>query len=557
MNESQIEIRGSYRPPVPGSRRVGTPGTDEMITVTVTVRGPAPPDADAHPAPVLSRSEFEALFGARQDDIDQVRDVLGRRGLTVLDASRLTRSLRVEGTITAIQNTFGVDLGLYRTSDDEEFRGRVGVVTLPAALHEIVTGVFGLDQRRVAERKSGPPSAPPSAAADDTAVAPPDLERIYRFPDGDASGRRVAIAEFGGGYFPGDVTQFCLMHGRPDPVPVLEVIPVGYQPLTLEELLKLPEKELIRQAVMAAECMLDIEIVAALCPGAQLAVYYAPFTEAGWIDLLDRVISDPPPVALSVSWGVREDSGHGLSRAGLDEINQRLATAATLGITVCVASGDDGSGDNARDDGVHVAFPAASPFVLGVGGTMLAGGKEVAWREGPGTRFASDGSPTSGGASGGGISTVFPRPQWQDVRVEPPVARDFDGRIVPDVAAMASVRGYHMIFNGTPARSGGTSAAAPVWAALITRAAAAAGGGQRFLTPVLYRPSPEGKPLGQAVCNDITIGMNVSEPQPGIGYSAQPGYDAVTGWGTPDGIALTEALKALRLSEDSKPKDGN
>jgi kumamolisin len=141
--------------------------------------------------------------------------------------------------------------------------------------------------------------------------------------------------------------------------------------------------------------------------------------------------------------------------------------------------------------------------------------------------------------------------------VEPPVARDFDGRIVPDVAAIASVRGYQMIFNGTPARSGGTSAAAPVWAALITRATAAAGGGQRFLTPVRYRPSPEGKPLGQAVCNDITIGMNVSEPQPGIGYSAQPGYDAVTGWGTPDGIALTEALKALRLSEDSQPKDGN
>ena len=149
------------------------------------------------------------------------------------------------------------------------------------------------------------------------------------------------------------------------------------------------------------------------------------------------------------------------------------------------------------------------------------------------------------------------RSQWQDVRVEPPVARDFDGRIVPDVAAIASVRGYHMIFNGTPARSGGTSAAAPVWAALITRATAAAGGGQRFLTPVLYRPSPEGMPLGQAVCNDITIGTNVSEPQPGIGYSAQPGYDAVTGWGTPDGIALTEALKALRLSEDKKPKDGN
>lgn len=545
MHEGRIEIRGSYRPPVPGSRRVGTPDADEVITVTVTVRGPAPPGADAHPAPALSRSRFEALYGARQDDLDQVSDVLGGRGMTVLDTSRLTRSLRVEGPITAMEGTFGVDLGRYRTSGGEEFRGRAGAVTLPPALSEIVTGVFGLDLRRVAERKS----APPSDGADDTAVTPPDLERLYRFPAGDASGRRVAIAEFGGGYFPDDATQFCLMHGRPDPVPTLSVIPVGYQPLTLEALKKLPESELIRQAVLAAECMLDIEIVAALCPGAEIAVYYAPFTEAGWIDLLGRVVSDPPSVALSVSWGMREDAAHGLSQAGLDAISLRLATAAALGVTVCVASGDDGSGDNAKDDSVHVAFPAASPFVLGVGGTMLSGGKEVAWREGPGTRFAPDGSATNGGASGGGISTIFPRPKWQDVRVEPPVARDFDGRIVPDVSAIASVRGYNMIFNGQPVRSGGTSAAAPVWASLITRATAAAGGSQRFLTPVLYGPAREAGPLGRAVCNDITAGTNVSEPQPGVGYSAQPGYDAVTGWGTPDGVALVESLQALQARD--------
>ncbi len=544
MDESQTEIRGSYRPPVPGSQRVGIPDAGEVITLTVTVRGPAPPGADAYPAPALSRPEFEALYGARQDDIDRVSDLLERRGMTVLDSSRLTRSLHVEGTITVAESTFGVDLGRYRTSDGEEFRGRSGAVSLPAELSEIVTGVFGLDQRRVAERKSAPPDA-----ADDTAVAPPDLERMYRFPAGDASGRRVAIAEFGGGYFPGDATQFCQMYGWPDPVPALSVIPVGYQPLTLEELEKLPESELIRQAVMAAECMLDIEIVTALCPGAQVAVYYAPFTEAGWIDLLGRVISDPPSVALSVSWGIREDLPHGLSQAGLDEISQRLAAAAALGITVCVASGDDGSGDNANDAGVHVAFPAASPFVLGVGGTMLSGGTEVAWREGPGTRFAPDGSPTSGGASGGGISTVFPRPRWQDVRVEPPVGRVFDGRIVPDVSAIASVRGYNMIFNGQPVRSGGTSAAAPVWASLITRATAAAGTSQRFLTPVLYGLSPDAKPLGGTVCNDITAGTNVSEPQPGVGYSAQPGYDAVTGWGTPDGVALAQALKALQDHE--------
>jgi kumamolisin len=110
-----------------------------------------------------------------------------------------------------------------------------------------------------------------------------------------------------------------------------------------------------------------------------------------------------------------------------------------------------------------------------------------------------------------------------------------NGRIVPDVAAdAAGGTGYFMVAQNTPQVSGGTSAATPLWAALIARLLAA-GKQVGFFTPLLYQPNPKtsGKPLGAVACNDITEGNNITAK--GGGYSASPGYDAVTGWGTPDG----------------------
>jgi len=243
-----------------------------------------------------------------------------------------------------------------------------------------------------------------------------------------------------------------------------------------------------------------------------------------------------------VSWGLAEDSPD-WSAAARAEINNRLQAAAMLGITVCVSSGDDGSGDEMTDGRAHLDFPSSSPFVLSVGGTMLVGTAanptEQTWWESPGRRTRN-----GGGATGGGVSVFFPRPQWQNVTIKSVNKGTFDGRVNPDVAALAGPPLYDLIFLGSPQPNGGTSASAPLWASLLARVNASlpANKRQRFLTPLLYQNGANGRPRGSSGCTDITMGQNASNPKPGVGYRAQQGFDAVSGWGVPDGLALVAVL---------------
>ena len=111
---------------------------------------------------------------------------------------------------------------------------------------------------------------------------------------------------------------------------------------------------------------------------------------------------------------------------------------------------------------------------------------------------------------------------------------------MPDIAALAGSPLYDLIFTGEDSPNGGTSAAAPVWAALLVRLASA-GWKPGFLTPLLYGPGPSGAPLGASDCVDVTAGDNTSQ-SPGKGYKAGPGFDAVSGWGVPIGVGLLTAL---------------
>lgn len=149
-----------------------------------------------------------------------------------------------------------------------------------------------------------------------------------------------------------------------------------------------------------------------------------------------------------------------------------------------------------------------------------------------------------GGATGGGVSVIFTRPSWQNVTVKSLNHGSIDGRIVPDVAALAGPPLYQLILAGQSAPNGGTSASAPLWAALIARinAGLPSAKQQRFLTPLLYQHGSSGKLVGQAGFRDITSGQNASRPQPGTGYAAGPGFDAVSGWGVPNGTALQNEL---------------
>jgi kumamolisin len=531
-------VAGSRRSPVRNATRIGDVPADAPVQVTVTLRGPRLPSADQLPAEALSPAEFSASFGASPADAEQVTRTLQRYGLTVSDVSLPTRSMQVSGTAAQMQAAFGPQLGIYRDATGREFRDRQGTYGVPKEIAGIVTSILGFGQRQVAQRRKA--HVAPNAGTSLAPLTPADIEKLYEFPDDPGSAPTIGIAEFGGGYFEEDLQAYCTKFKRT--VPRVNAMSVNRPAYTLQDILKLPPGQRQQALGESVEVNMDIQLIAGLCPSSVINVYFASFDQKGWVDLLDRVITDRPGV-LSVSWGRAEDDS-AWSRAARNAITERLTSAALLGITVCVSSGDDGSGDQETDNRAHVDFPGASPFVLCVGGTMLTGATlspsaEVVWWEAPGRRTSS-----GGGSSGGGVSTLYPRPQWQTVRIASLNRGSIDGRVVPDVAAVAGPPLYDLIFASKDMPNGGTSASTPVWAALLTRVNAVlpVAKRQRFLTPLLYAAGTGGKPMGSAVCNDVTRGNNASDPSPGQGYAAAAGFDAVTGWGTPRGVALVKAL---------------
>src|SRR5271166_1981935 len=349
-----------------------------------------------------------------------------------------------------------------------------------------------------------------------------------------APARQSRSLEFGGKFLPGDLSSFLSLVGLSTATP--NVLVRNIQPIAQ------PDQD-APDAI--GEAMLDIEIVAAVCPKATIVALFSPWSESGWIANVDAIVSDPAaPSVVSISYGLAEGSDI-WTQAAIDSINDALKGLANAGITVCVSSGDDGSDDQVPDGMAHLDFPAGSPYVLSVGGTALqkATGDEVLWFDGDGLR--RDG----GGSGGGGVSASNPRPSWQNISISSVNSGSIDGRIVPDVAANAAGSTGYLLFapdSSDPSTSvaqisGGTSAATPLWASLIARLQQA-GKSVGFLPPKLYQPSPTtgGQPVGAVAFNDIVIGDNATGTAPG--YQATLGFDAVTGWGTPNGKALLANL---------------
>ena len=547
-----VRLKGSHRIRCADSKRIGPVNADDKLELTLTLRGPKL----SEPSFFQPRSdrEFMSLFSASKADLDIVEAAVRNSGMKILYTSQKTRSVRIAGSVRAISRMFPSKIGLYRGSTGDEFRGREGIIKISSELSHIVTGVFGLDERRMAWRQ---PNTSNGTYQRPGAFEPADIERVYNFPRGSGRGQKIAIAEFGGGVFESDLKHYCRKFKRK--VPKVRLISVGLQPLNLSQILSMTAKERSSQLNYSTEVMVDLEIIAGLCPRSKIDVYFAPSSEKGWIDLLDRVLNDPyKPTSLSVSWGSTEDSKD-WSEAGRSEINARLQMASLLGINVCAASGDNGTGNAADDDRAHVLFPSSSPYVLSVGGSMIADRgdrppEEEVWWVSPGRQ------EVGGGASGGGVSVIFPRPSWQNVKIKSINPGKFDGRILPDVSALAGPPSYSLIFRRRRVYLGGTSAAAPVWAALIARinSRLPTRRRNRFLSPALYLRTMKGESLGKLVCRDITTGQNGSWPAPGMGYNAKFGYDAACGWGVPNGELLLAAMlrTASSLGVSPAPLNG-
>jgi kumamolisin len=283
--------------------------------------------------------------------------------------------------------------------------------------------------------------------------------------------------------------------------------------------------------------MLDIEVAGAVAPRANIAVYFAPNTDQGFIDALTTAVHDNvrKPSVVSISWGAQEEAW---TQQALTAFDQALQDAAALGVTVCCAAGDDGSSDirdaSERDGKPHVDFPAASPFALACGGTKLLGSgititSEVVWNEGD-------------SGTGGGVSNHFARPAYQAHANVPKSPAGKTGRGVPDIAGDADPQtGYQVrLVGGENTVIGGTSAVAPLWAGLIAllnqKLTSLGKPVVGFCNPFLYNSLSQ----SAVALHDITEGNNDIE---GLGkYKARKGWDACTGLGTPNGAKLLAAL---------------
>jgi kumamolisin len=536
MDRTHTPVTGSERKPLPGAVSIGRANAHTVITVSLKLRRKkALPTLTGRPAVAMTRGDLAEQFGAEQSDIDAVVQAFTPFGLNVVEKNPATRTVKLSGPVSAMEQAFQVKLFNY-THSSGDYRGRVGAVNVPTAVKDIVQGVFGLDNRRVVRDRRDQVNATGRrhmASVSSAWYIPSELAAHYNFPAGDGSGQCVGLLEFGGGYFSSDLQGFCQLANISSPT----VITISVDGTATDA-----------KDGAEGEVMLDIEVVAGVCPKANIAVYFAQFTEQGWITVLDAAVHDQTnnPGVLSASWGESEDTDI-WTVAAMTQVNETLQEAALIGVTVCIASGDDGSSDAVTDGQAHVDFPSASPYVLSVGGTTIPtkGGNEadVVWMEGDGLR--SD----NGGSTGGGVSTVFPRPAWQSaITIQPINPGAIVGRCMPDLAANAdwNASPYLLFVDGSAQPNGGTSAATPLVAGLLTLINTARAPGQRvgYLTPVLYQAVPGAAgTVGAAGCTDVQSGNNNTASIGG--FSAGPGYDAASGWGTPNGQALAQVLATV------------
>jgi kumamolisin len=535
MEQTHNVVAGSKRTVLAGAKLLGPANANTQIEVTLKLRRMKElPELTGRPATSLTREQL-AAYGSTQKDIDEVTSVLGKYGLTVKSADAATRSVRLSGTVAAMEKAFQVKLFNY-AHDGGNYRGRVGELQVPSQLAPIVKGVFGLDNRRVARRKrraaSGENHSRALSSVPSSWYTGSKLATHYNYPAGDGSAQTVGVLEFGGGYFEHDLAKFCTLAGTAIP----QVKPVSTDGTSTSA-----------KDGAEGEVMLDVEVLASVCPKSTIVVYFSAWSEQGWISALDAVIQDKEndPGAISISWGSPEDTDIWTGQA-MTQLNESLKEAAYLGITVSVAAGDDGSSDAVGDGHAHADFPSSSPYVLSVGGTTVLSQNgaeaDIVWKEGDGLRA------DNGGSTGGGVSSVFARPTWQaNISIQSVNPGAIVGRCLPDVSANAdwTASPYLLVVDGQAQPNGGTSAATPLVTSLITLINENRGAGNRigYITPLLYQAPGAGNPsstIGAAGCTDVESGNNTTDAIGG--YSAGTGYDAVSGWGTPNGQKLVAAL---------------
>ncbi len=519
---------------------IGATPADELVRFTVSLRLPGAAELDRYLAELtqpgspsyrkyLRPEEFGARFGLADVQLRPILDWLEAGGLSAEAAPQRT-SLAVAGSAGDVRRLFGIDLIDYEGQDGARYHVPVGEPRIPAELSGDVAAIVGLDSAPLIEPAVGriyPAGVPGDGLVPDTVATAYEITPLH---DAGLLGQdlSVAIVSFDT-YTESDVELFDQRTGISG-APAVERV-------------RLPDAKQ-SPGNGTGEVALDIQVIRGIAPMARIINYEGPNVADGFARILSRIVADGQVDVVSISWGFCENLANPFV-VGVNEAE--FAAAFAAGISIFAASGDDGAYDCRRvrisddpfdrDISVGVDFPGSSPSVVGVGGTFLslrADGtylEEAGWEE-----------PLSGGGGGGGLSRYFDRPTWQ---VGVGVDNGFSNgqRQVPDVAGPADpASGFHVVYTEpeeglVSGRVGGTSAAAPFWAAsmLLTKQLAQSEGIETLgpLGPVLYEIAAE-QP-SDAVFHDIIRGGNLL-------YEAGPGWDYSTGLGSPRVAPLARAI---------------
>jgi kumamolisin len=527
MKDSEgFPLPGSERQIPPGAELVGPCPAETQIEITIYLRSRDPSGLQEYVQQIsgpgshsyLTPQQFAHKFGANPADVEAVTNFGRSHQLQVIGHDLGRRSVNLSGTAARMNEAFGVNLQHYRYAGSV-YRLRQGTIRIPTSFENIITGVFGLDNRPQAQahfRVLSKKAAAPGAVTPET-YTPLQLAAVYDFPGGfTGQGETIGIVELGGGYNQTDLNNYFQELGV-SPAPSVTAVSVDGATNSPTGSSDGPD----------GEVELDIEVSGSIAPGAAIKVFFAPNTDQGFIDAVTTAVNDSTVTLISISWGGPEST---FTTQAMTSFNQAFQDAGTMGKTVFVAAGDNGSSDGVSDGQNHVDFPASAPYAVGCGGTTLEANlttdtitSEVVWNE----------TASNEGATGGGVSDIFPKPSYQDSVNVPAPTTSGGGRGVPDVAGDADpVTGYQVIIDGSSTIVGGTSAVAPLYAglfALINQALVQQGKSRvGFVNPSLYQ--------NPSAFHDIVSGSNGA-------FSAGPGWDPTTGLGSPDGGKILTALE--------------
>lgn len=498
----------------------------------------------------LTPAQIVQKYALSDSQLQTVQDWLTQHGFTFVSVDQLRQGIQVTASVATIEKALSVKLQeytipLFGSNYTFFIQESDPVISGPVAAY--IQSVVGLDNFAFPIFK--PPSNLAQLAAlqgvqgancskygANQTLTSANLASAYQIntlhsQGFQGHGMTIGVAEFGDTFDPNDVANYAACSGAGSP-----------------NIQRIDVDGHLASGTGQGEATLDLEMIAGLAPKATILDYQASLANTSFaqalLDVFNKVAADDKVQVLSVSYGAGESN---FSTSEQDAVNRSLRNLAAEGISVFISSGDCGAFANRFTHIAMVSFPASAPYAIAVGGTYLQVNKqgartnETAWGQGDFLPYCIGNE----WGSGGGVSqnSDFKRPTWQTGTGTTtkyngltslvftigltPVTAPNGLRQVPDVAA-AAFPNIALFFQGAWGRTGGTSAAAPIWAAgalLVDQALQQQNKSLLGGVPTIY--SLANKPGSSHPFSDITSGNNLF-------YNATKGWDYATGWGSPN-----------------------